>query len=126
MCDIVGARAAALDGADLALEFEGSLDVAQDDGTGAGARDFNVAVVEDAAPQVLLDKDTLDLADDDLVGVAVNPAIAVEKALVAHKDGCGQVADQASEMQVCPSRESWLINDSLARGDDLVYVHNFS
>lgn len=126
LCGVVGASAAALDGADLALEFEGALDVAQDDGAGAGARDLDVAVVEDAAPQVLLDEDALDLANDNLVGVAVNPAITVEKPLVAHKDGRGQVADEATQMQVGPSRETGLVNDGLARGDDLVYFHNLS
>ena len=126
LCQVVGAGAAALDGADLALEFEGALDVAQDDGTGTRARDLDVAVVEHATPQVLLDEDALDLADDDFVGMAVNPAITVEKALVAHKYGRGQVADEATQVQVCPPRESGLVEDGLTWGDNLADFHNLS
>ena len=116
----------ALDGADLALEFQGALDVTQDDGAGAGARDLNGAVVEDAAPEVLLDKDALHLADDNLMGVAVYPAVAVEKTFVTDEDGCCQVADQATQVQVGPSCETGLVYDGLARGDNLADFHNLS
>ena len=108
----------------MALEFEGALDVTQDDGTGTRARDLDVAVVEHATPQVLLDEDALDLADDDFVGMAVNPAITVEKALVADKDGRGQVADEATQMQVGPLGESRLVDDGFARSDYFVDFHN--
>ena len=86
----------------MALELEGTLDIAQHDGSGTGARDLDGTVVADAAPQVLLDKDALDLAKDNLMGMAVNPAMAVEKPPVAHKDGCGEVAYQAAQMQIGP------------------------
>ena len=91
-----------MDGAHLALELQRTLDVAQHDGAGACTRDLDGAVVAKAAPQVLLNKDALHLADDNLMGMAVNSAVAVEKALVAQKDSRGQVAYQAPQMQISP------------------------
>ena len=121
-----GGGAGALDGAHLALELQRALDVAQHDGAGPGARDLDGAVIADAAPQVLLDQDALHLADDNLVGMAVNPAVAVEKALVAHKDGRREVADEAAQAQIGPLAEFGLIQDGLALSDDLADFHNLS
>lgn len=121
-----GAGAGALDGAHLALEFERTLDVAQHDGARSGARDFDGAVVEDAPPQVLFHQDALDLADDYLVGVTVQPTVAVEESLIAHKDGGGQVLDEAPQLQIGPAREAGLVDDGLARGDNLAYFHIFT
>ena len=115
-----------LDGAYLALELKRALDVAQHDGAGSGARDLDGAVVEDAPPQVLLHQDALDLADDDFMGVAVHPSVTVEKAFVAHKDGCRQVLDEATQLQIGPPREAGLVDDGLASGDNLAYFHVFS
>lgn len=121
-----GGGAGALDGAHLALELQRALDVAQYDGAGPSARDLDGAVIADAAPQVLLDQDALYLADDNLVGMAVYPSVAVEKALVAHKDGRREVADEAAQAQIGPLAESWLIKDGLALSDDLADFHNLS
>ena len=110
----------------MSLELEWSLDVAQDDGAGASSRDLDVAVVEDASPQVLLDEDALNLADDDFVGMAVNPAVTVEESLVAHEDSSREVADEATQVQVCPPRESGLVEDGLTWGDNLADFHNLS
>ena len=116
--------AGALDGADLALELDGTLEVAQDDGACSSARNLHGAVVADASPQALLDEDALDLADDNLVGMAVNPAVAVEKALVADKDGCGQVADEAAQSQIGPLAEFGPVDDGLTWGYDFADFHN--
>ncbi len=126
MHSLDGGGAGALDGAYLALELQRALDVAQHDGAGPGARDLDGAVIADAAPQVLLDQDALHLADDNLVGMAVNPAVAVEKALVTHKDGRREVADEAAQAQIGPLAESGLIQDGLALSDDLADFHNLS
>lgn len=126
MHSLDGGGAGALDGAHLALEFQWALDVAQHDGAGPGARDLDGSVIADAAPQVLLDQDALYLADDNLVGMAVNPAVAVEKALVAHKNGRREVADEAAQVQIGPLAEFGLIKDGLALSDDLADFHNLS
>ena len=115
--------ARALDSAHLALELDGPLDVLQHDGACASARDLDGAVVEEASPQVLLHEDALDFADDDLVGVAVNPAVAVEKALVAHEDGRCEVAHQSAQVQIGPLAESGLVDDGLAGGYDFADFH---
>ena len=120
----VGGGAAALDGSDLALELEGAFDVVQNDGTRSGARDLDGAVVEDAAPQVLLDEYALDLADDNLVGMTVQPAVAMEKSLITHKDGCGQVLNEAAQVQVGPAGEARLVDDGLSRSNNSAYFHN--
>ena len=122
----ISASAGALDGADLALELDGAFDVVQHDGAGAGARDLDGAVVEDAAPETLFHQDALDLADDNLMGMAVHPSETVEKALVAHEDGGRQIADEAAQAQVCPFAESRLIDDGFARWYNLAYFHNLS
>ncbi len=126
MHSLDGSGAGALDGAHLALELQRALDVAQHDGARPGARNLDGAVVADAAPQVLLDQDALHLADDNLVGMAVNPAVAMEEALVAHKDGRREVADEAAQVQIGPLAESGLIEDGLALSDDLADFHNLS
>ena len=118
------AGAGALDGADLALELDGALEVGQDDGAGSGARNLHSAVVADASPEPLFDEDTLYLADDNLVGMAVNPAVAVEKALVTDKDGCGQVADEAAQSQIGPFAEFGPVDDGLTWGYDFADFHN--
>ena len=126
MHSLDGGGAGALDGAHLALEFQRALDVAQHDGAGSRARDLDGAVVEDASPQVLLNEDALDLTDDNLVGMAVNPSVAVEEPLVAHKDGRGQVAHEVSQLQVGPLAESGLVDDGFAGGNDSADFHNIS
>jgi acyl-CoA synthetase (NDP forming) len=60
------------------------------------------------------------------MGMAVNPAMSVEKPLVAHKDGCGQVAYHAAQMQIGPLAEFGLIDDGLSRCDNLTDSHNVS
>lgn len=123
---MLGACAGALDGAHLTLELEGALDEAQHDGACASTRDLDGAVVKDASPQSLLDQDALHLADDNLMGMSMNPAVAVEKPLVAHKDGGRQVADEATQVKVGDFTQFGLIDDVLARGDNTVDFHNLS
>ena len=115
-----------LDGSHLALEFEGTLDVLQHDGARTSARDPDGAIVEEPAAQSLLDQDALDLADNNLMGVAMNPAMAVEKPLVAHKDGGRQVADEATQVKVGDFTQFGLIDDGFTRGDNFFDFHNLS
>ena len=91
-----------MDGAHLTLELDGSLDVLQHDGAGSSARNFDGPVVAEAPPEVLFDEDALNLADDNLVGVTVNPSVTVKEAFIAHKDGRCQVANQSAQMQIGP------------------------
>ena len=119
-------RSGALDGSHLALELQWALDVSQHDGASTGARDLDGAEVEDASPQALFHQDALYLADDNLVGMAVYPTVAVKEAFVAHKDGGRQVAHEAAQLQVGPLAEPGLIDDVLARGDNLADFHNLS
>jgi len=119
-------RSAALDGAYLALELDGALDVAQHDGACSGARHLDGAVVEQTAPEALLDQDALHLADDNLVRMTVNPSMAVKESLVAHKDGCRHVANQATQMQVGNLAQSGLVKNGFARCYNFADFHNIS
>jgi hypothetical protein len=56
--------------------------------------------------------------------MAVNPTVAVEKALVADKDGCSQVADETAQSQIGPLAEFGLVDDGLAWGYDFADFHN--
>ena len=101
ICDLFNwGGAGALDSAHLALELEGALDEGQHDGACTSARDLDGAIIEQPTPQALLDQDALDLADDNLVGMAMNPAMAMKKPLVAHENRCREVADKATQMQI--------------------------
>ena len=118
--------AGTLDGSHLALEFEGTLDVLQHDGARTSARDPDGAIVEQPAAQSLLNQDALDLADNNLMGVAMNPAVAMEEPLVAHKDGGRQVTDKAAQVQISDFAQFGLIDDGFTRGDNFFDFHNLS
>ena len=120
----MGWGSGALDCAHLTLELERALDVTQYDGAGTGARDLDGAIIEHAPPETLFHQYALDLADDDLVGMAMDPAIAVEEPLVAYKDGGRQVVDEGAQMQISPAGEPRLVDNGLAGRDNLANFHN--
>lgn len=116
----------ALNGANLTLELKGLADKAHGDRAGTGAADKDGAVAEDASHERLGDIDGLDFAHDHLVGVSTQQAVSVEETTVAQKDGCGQVADQFSQVEIGKPVEFWAVNYILALGQDIVNVHLFS
>jgi hypothetical protein len=60
------------------------------------------------------------------MGMTVNPAVAVEKTLVAHKNRRRQVADETAEIQISDFAQSGLVNDGLALSYNLADFHNLS